>query len=94
MHSRFSFPYDGPPAQSVADRLLENATGIKLEALRTGRGSILVEVELTATFGEELFADEHKDATEIQKSNADALDFARGILGAFAATAGKDGESC
>ena len=93
MLPRFSFPFDEPRPASVADRLLAEATTIKMELMRTGRGSMLVEVQVTSVLGDELLGNEDVDAAEIQKNNAEAVAFCRGVLASFTAACREGGDA-
>lgn len=91
-HPRFF--YDQPKPVSIGDKLLANAHSVKLELMRTGRGSMLVEVQVTSVLGNELLGNEDdlSDA-DIQKGNAEATAFCRSVLTSFAAACREGGDA-
>jgi hypothetical protein len=92
MHSRFSsFPFDGPPAQSVADKLLADAHQLEIKLVRH-EGGVTACIELHASLGAELFGDDDADPAEQSRKSYEALADVRTLLGAFAA-AGSRGDA-
>lgn len=86
------FYFDNEPPQSVADRLLDNASQLEIKLLRKANGLCTAYIELHASVGADLFVDEDDDGADIdeqRRQSVDGLAYARQLLCAF--EAGKDG---
>jgi hypothetical protein len=90
MRSRFSsFPFDaGPPAQSVADKLLADAHQLEIKLVRHD-GNVTACIELHSTMGADLFSDDDADPAEQSRKSYEALGDIKTLVNAFAAA--KDG---
>ncbi len=87
------FFYDEPRPASVADKLLENATSLELKMFKRDDGTVTTLIELHASVGAELFAeDDDGDTIDRKRESNEGLAFARQLLCGFAA-AGSRGDA-
>ena len=84
------FYFDNEPPQSVADKLLAEASELEIKLLRRSTGDVTAIVEMRSVLGADLFADDEDeggDLMEQSRKSDDALALCRQLLCGFAAAA-------